>query len=521
MADHPTPGAATLYDEAPCALLLTQPTGEIVHANQTFFDWLGVTRGELLEGTRFQSLLSMGSRIYYETHYAPLLQMQGAVSEIALEIRRPDGSVCPVVASARQVRDAAGVPVVHHVALFDSSDRRRYEKELLEARKRAERAANELAAVDRQKNDFIAMLAHELRNPLAPVRTAVDLLRKVDTRDPIVRKASEVLQRQVEQMVRLVEDLLDITRLAQDKLAIRPLPVNLVAIVGHALEAHEPLLDRARLRLESRLPLEAIYADVDATRLTQVIANVLNNAAKFTAPGGSVTVELLRAGDEAVIRIRDTGIGIDPTQLSAVFGMFMQARPSAERKGGLGLGLTLAKSLIERHGGQISAHSEGLGKGTEFVIRLPARLAQPEGIAPAAAPHATVRVVPRRVLVVEDNHDAAELMALLLEFQGHQVRRAHDGVEALRLADVFRPEVMLLDIGLPQLDGYEVAQRIRAMPGPQPVLVALTGWGRDSDLRRSEAAGFDAHLVKPIDPDTLTTLLADLSRRASETAGGG
>ncbi len=519
MPAHPTPGPETLYDEAPCALLLTQPTGEIIRANQTFFDWLGVTRAALLDGTRFQSLLSMGSRIYYETHYAPLLQMQGAVSEIALEIRRPDGKVCPVVASARQVRDEAGVPVLHHVALFDSSDRRRYEKELLEARKRAERSARDLEAADRQKNDFIALLAHELRNPLAPVRTAVDLLRQVHTSDPIVRKAGEVLQRQVDQMVRLVEDLLDITRLAQDKLTLRPLPVNLSGIVRHAVEAHEPILDQARLHLESRLPLEAIYADVDATRLIQVIANVLNNAAKFTAPGGSVAIELLRDGDDAVIRIRDTGIGIDPAQLSAVFDLFMQARPSAERKGGLGIGLTLARNLVERHGGQISAHSEGVGKGTEVAIRLPARQAPPEGILPAAPP-AAARVVPRRVLVVEDNHDAAELMALLLEFQGHQVRRAHDGIEALRLAEAFRPEIVLLDIGLPQLDGYEVAERVRAMPGPQPMLVALTGWGRESDLRRSDAAGFDAHLVKPIDPDTLTALLADLPRRAPEAAGG-
>ena len=515
MPEHETP-TEVLYEEAPCALLSTRPGGEIVRANQTFCDWLGVPCGEIFEQVRFQSLLTMGSRIYYETHYAPLLRMQGFVSEIALEIRRRDGSVRPVVATAKVERDASGVPIWYHVALFDSSDRRRYEKELLEARKHAEAVSRELEAAEQRRSEFIAMLAHELRNPLAPIRTAVELQRRLDVAGNVVNRTTEMMQRQVGQMVRLVEDLLDVTRIAQDKLTLRMVPVDLSSVVHHALEANEPGLQQARLTLETQLPATAIYAEVDTARIVQVLSNVINNATKFTPPGGHVTLALESRGDEAVIRIRDTGIGIEATELLRVFDMFMQSNRPSDRRGGLGVGLTLARSLVERHGGRITVSSEGLGRGSEFTIHLPLLQTPPAAvISSSTALH--VAPVSRRVLVVDDNRDSTEMMGLSLELEGHEVRKAYDGIEALEIAEAFRPDVLLLDIGLPKLDGYRVAERIRARSGDQPVLVALTGWGQESDRQRSEDAGFDAHLVKPVDHDELTRVIATRTDTGTST----
>jgi signal transduction histidine kinase/CheY-like chemotaxis protein len=417
-----------------------------------------------------------------------------------------------VVASARQIRGADGAVAENRVALFDSTDRRRYERELVLARKRAEQAARDLADADRRKNEFIAMLAHELRNPLAPIRSAVEILRRTGAASPTVGHATVILQRQVGQMVRLVEDLLDVSRIGQDKLAMCRAPVDLAAVVHHAVETSEPLLRNAGVRFVFTLPASPIYVDADAARLAQAIGNILNNAAKFTPAEGSVSLDVEREGDEALIRIRDTGIGIDPSQLPRVFDLFMQADVPLERREGLGIGLTLARSLVERHDGRLSAYSAGLGAGTEFVIRLPALTTagsespSPQTDAPAPAP----APAPRRVLVVDDNHDSAQLIALLLGFLGHEVRLAHDGLEAVQAAASFQPHVVLLDIGLPTLNGYEAARRIRTQPGMQPVLVALTGWGLDEDRERSAAAGFDAHLVKPVDHDVLTKLIADL-----------
>ena len=362
-----------LYDAAPCGLFTTLPDGEIIRANRTFIDWLGVTREEILGRMRFPSLLTTGSRIYYETHYAPLLRMQGFVSEIALELRSPTGRVSPVVASAKQVRDASGRTTLIHVALFDSTDRRRYERELLEARKHAERASRALEAADERKNEFIATLAHELRNPLAPLRAAVTLQRSQSDPDSQTRRLVEVIGRQVEQMVRLVDDLLDVSQMGRDTLSIRRQPIDLTALVKQATEASEPVLQDAGVRLVLRLPGSPLGAEVDPARLTQVIGNLLNNAAKFTDAGGVVTVTLEADEDDASIRVRDSGIGIAREHLPLIFDMFMQARATPERKGGLGIGLTLSRSLVERHGGQLTAHSDGPGKGTEFRIRLPRR----------------------------------------------------------------------------------------------------------------------------------------------------
>jgi PAS domain S-box-containing protein len=503
--------AEELYEQAPCALLSTRPDATIIRANQTFLSWIGQTRESIVGRVRFPALLTVGARMYYETHYAPLLHMQGFVNEIALEMRRADGTVCPVVASARQVRDASGVLIAIRVALFDSTDRRSYERELLSERKRAEEAAKELADADRRKNQFIAMLAHELRNPLAPIRNAVEILRRTRHENVIVDKTTTMMQRQVGQMVRLVEDLLDVSRLGQDKLSVRRVPVDLASIVHHAVETSEVLLERAGLRFTVDLPSTPIYVAADAGRLAQVIGNILNNAAKFTPRDGSVSLVLERIGEEALIHIRDSGIGIEEAKLPRVFDLFMQADVSLDRADGLGIGLMLAKSFVERHDGRITVHSEGLDRGTEFVVRLPVLADALQSVSHAfGSQPMEVHPASRRVLVVDDNGDAAEMMALLLGMLGHDVRLAHDGLAAVEVTAVFKPHVVLLDIGLPKLNGYEAAQRIRAQPTPQPVLVALTGWGQDEDRRKSVDAGFDVHFIKPVDHDVLAQLIARL-----------
>ena len=499
-----------LYEHAPCAYLSTLPDGTIVRANHTFLEWLGAEREQIVGVARFQSLLSVGSRIYYETHYSPLLQMQGFVNEIALEIRRSDGAVRPVVASARQLRDADGTARVNRVALFDSTDRRKYERELVQAQKRAEQSARELANANRQKTEFIAMLAHELRSPLAPVRNALDVLRQSRNDERVVDRTTGIMRRQVGQIVRLVEDLFDISRVGQDKLSLRRVPVDLGSVIHHAAEASAPLLEESGIAYRAQLPDNPIYVEADAARLVQVVGNILNNAAKFTPRGGSVSLTVERVGDAALIRIRDTGIGIATEALPRIFDMFMQAEGTIESRSGLGIGLTLAKSLVDRHDGTISVQSEGLGLGTEFVVRLPALTEAPESVSKAMIHISSdTAAVPRRVLVVDDNRDSADVMALLLQFAGHKVLVAYDGAQALDACTSFDPEVVLLDIGLPILDGYEVARQIRARPGRQPLLIALTGWGELENRRRSQAAGFDAHLVKPVDRDALMKLIDD------------
>ena len=503
--------AEELYEQAPCGLITTRPDGTIIRANQTFLGWIGRTREAVVGQLRFQSLLTVGSQLYHETHYDPLLHMQGFVREIALDLRLDVGRTLPVVASARQVRTASGTVVANRIALFDSSDRRRYERELLTARQLAEKQAAELASADQKKNVFIALLAHELRNPLAPIRHAVEIIRRVGQDNQVVATTTAMMQRQVAQMVRLIDDLMDVSRLAQDKLSLRRVPVDLASIIHHAVEMSEPLLESAGLSLSVRLPEAPIYVAADAARLAQVLGNLLSNAAKFTPKSGAVTVALERDESDALIRVRDTGVGIEKEKLAEVFELFMQADIPLESRGGLGIGLTLAKSLVERHDGQITVHSDGLGEGTTFVIRLPALSEALESVTHAFGPQPEVRkAAPRRVLVVDDNQDAAQLMSMLLGLFGHEVRTAHDGVVAIDIASSFQPHVVLLDIGLPRLNGYEAAQRIRKQAGMQPVLVALTGWGQDEDRRKSIAAGFDLHLVKPVDHDVLVKLIAEL-----------
>ena len=384
-----------------------------------------------------------------------------------------------------------------------------------------QRAEAEIRESDRRKSEFLAMLAHELRNPLAPIRNALQILRLTPWDGRTGQPTMDMMERQVGQVVRLVDDLLDMSRISRGKIDLRKERVELASVVNHAAEAVRPLCESMNHELTVTLPPKPMYLNADPTRLAQVVGNLLNNACKFTERGGRIrlTVEVAsRGGDapeEAVIRVQDTGIGIVAEQLPRIFEMFTQIDTSLERsRDGLGIGLTLVNNLVEMHGGTIEAHSAGVGLGSEFVVRLPV-LSEPLPPLPqepsAVTPVATVQ---RRILVVDDNRDSAVSLAMLLKLSGHEVHTAHDGLEAVEAVAKFEPEVVLLDIGLPRLDGYEAARRIREQQRDKDLmLVALTGWGQEEDRRRSEESGFDAHMVKPVDLAALSNLLVKLGAR--------
>ena len=376
-------------------------------------------------------------------------------------------------------------------------------------RKRAEEALRE---ADRRKDEFLATLAHELRNPLAPIRSAVEVLRLKAPLAPELQAAQGMIERQVHHLVRLVDDLLDLSRITHGRLPLHRERVELATVLGQALEASRPHLECAGHDLRLTQPPVPIYLDADPVRLCQVFVNLLNNACKFTDPGGQIRVSAQVEGAQAIVRVTDTGIGVPEEDLSHLFEMFAQRGPARERaQRGLGIGLSLARGLVEMLGGRIEAHSEGTGKGTELVVRLPtldqARWADPPEASPLEAPTPTVT---RRVLVVDDHQDAADSLALLLRALGCEVEVARDGMEAVEVAGRYRPDLLLLDIGMPRLDGYAACRRIRGHPwGKAMVIVALTGWGQEDDRRRTREAGFDAHLVKPVEPSVLLGLLAE------------
>jgi signal transduction histidine kinase/ActR/RegA family two-component response regulator len=380
--------------------------------------------------------------------------------------------------------------------------------------KRAEEA---LEQADRNKNEFLAMLAHELRNPLAPIRNALRILRLAVTDTETIRTTSAMIERQVDQMVRLVDDLLDVSRISRGRIELRRQRVELRAAVSEAVEVVRSLASTSRHELTVTLPSQAVYVDADPTRLAQVLSNLLCNACKFTDAGGHIWVTVAHEGQQAVVRVRDTGIGIPREQLPRVFDMFAQVDKSLERtQGGLGLGLTLVKSLVELHGGSVHAYSRGEpGQGSELMVRLPVMVEAtraPRSSAPEPPQGEPAATNVRRILVVDDNQDAANSLAMLLRLMGNDMRTAHDGLQALEVAEAFAPHVILLDIGLPKLNGYEVSRRIRSTPwGKAMVLIALTGFGQDEDRRRSQAAGFQRHLVKPVDHETLAKLLTELA----------
>ena len=398
--------------------------------------------------------------------------------------------------------------------------RRRLEAEQENLRNSAEQQRQLRDAIvesDRRKDEFLATLAHELRNPLAPVRNAIHILRARLPPTPELQWARDVIDRQVTQMARLIDDLMDVARISRGTFELRREPVALEDVIRNAVETSRPSVDASGHDLVVRLPADAIYVDADVVRLAQVFANLLNNAAKYTAPGGRIVVSAEQEADTVVVGVEDSGIGIPPEMLAQVFEPFIQLDRSLERsRSGLGIGLALAKRLVEMHGGSIEAHSPGPGRGSRFTVRLPL---SKQRIIPAVAPSGPVPARGHnRVLVADDNYDSATSLGILLNDAGYDVRTAGDGAQALETAAQFRPDILLLDIGMPKLNGYEVARNIRRQPWGQDVLlIALTGWGGTDHREQTAQAGFDHHLTKPVDPAALTRLLASLS---GSRAGG-
>jgi CheY-like chemotaxis protein/nitrogen-specific signal transduction histidine kinase len=375
-------------------------------------------------------------------------------------------------------------------------------------RRRAERA---LRDADRRKEEFIAILAHELRNPLAPIRNALSVLNAGPDVDAS-RWARLVMGRQLEHMVRLIDDLLDVSRVSRGKLELRRQRMLLAPAIEQTLEITRPMVSEAGLHLDVSLPPAPVTLDADPTRLAQIIGNLLSNACKFTPRGGRIRLAAEHREGSIVLRVADDGIGIAPERIGDIFELFSQGGPTpTNSQSGLGIGLTMAKQLVELHGGTLEARSDGLGKGSEFTVRLPAAsVARPAETAAARAEPAAVR---RRILVVDDNRDAADSLALLLRLAGNESHLAYGGEEAIRAAEEHRPEVILLDIGLPEMNGYEVCRRLRRNHvGGDAFIVALTGMGQDKDRRMALEAGFDAYIVKPVAHETLMTLLAELPR---------
>jgi signal transduction histidine kinase/DNA-binding response OmpR family regulator len=371
------------------------------------------------------------------------------------------------------------------------------------------RLHGQIQDASRRKDEFLAMLAHELRNPLAPILNALHLMRLRGRPGPDLEAARSIIERQVRQLSRLVDDLLDVSRIDRGKIELRKEPVALATVVTRATESTGPLIEARGHQLEVRLPPYDLMLEADPTRLEQVLANLLNNAAKYTEPGGRIRLVAECDRGEVVVRIQDTGIGIAPEVLPHIFDMFMQANRSLDRsEGGLGIGLTLVQRLVELHGGTVKAQSAGLGQGSEFIVRLPLSARTPAYVG-ARSEEKAPTAHSRRVLVVDDNRDGAESLALLLGLGGHKVRLVHDGPAALEAARADQPEVILLDIGLPGMDGYEVARQLRREEGTaKSLLVAMTGYGQAEDRRRTREAGFDLHLVKPVDPRELQEVLA-------------
>ena len=403
------------------------------------------------------------------------------------------GVETPIDDSAAPIRDANGLMTGAVLIFRDITERNAAERALQDA--------------DRRKDEFLAMLAHELRNPLAPMRNALEIVRLSADDPAIVGNVRGMMERQVDHMVRLTDDLLDVSRITRNRLELRRKPVDLADVVHRAMESTDPLLKERRHTVTLALPTKPLVVDADESRLAQVLYNLLGNAAKYTQPGGRIHVRALRDGADAVITVTDNGIGIAHENLQSVFEMFTQVDGSLERsQGGLGIGLTLSRRIVELHGGSLDASSDGRDRGSTLTVRLRAADAAPAD-APAA-PRTFALPKGRRVLIADDNRDSADTLASMLQMVGHDVRVCYDGVNALTQAELFRPDVMLLDIGMPMLNGLELAARVRERPwGSRMRLIALTGWGQPEDIKRSERAGFDHHLVKPVELARLQELI--------------
>jgi len=423
-----------------------------------------------------------------------------------------DGRRIAISLTVSPIRDSCGTIVGASKVARDISERKAAEQALRESAQRLRASEEALRDADRRKDEFLALLAHELRNPLAPIRYALAMNRKEGRTAEQQRRAEEIIERQVTHMSRLLDDLLDVSRITRGTLELKKAPTELTLIIGSAIETARPILDAKQHAFFLDLPEEAVRLEADPVRLAQVFSNLLINAAKYTDPGGQIQLRATQQEGELMVAIRDNGMGISHDMMPRLFMLFSQAQSALGRaEGGLGVGLSLVRGLIELHGGSVKALSEGAGRGSEFIVRIPvgAPLKTPENEATTDVP---VPGAGLKILVVDDSRDAADSCAMLLELSGHHVQTAYTGQRALELAETFRPHVLLLDIGLPDLNGYQLAKKVRASSwGRGTVLVAVTGWGQEQDRCRAFEAGFDHHLTKPIAAETVELLLQSLS----------
>ncbi len=481
----------------------TTADGEVIFSSNTWRDITGQTEAETRGWGWLQAIHPDDRDRTINLWLQPLKTK--TIHENQFRVRTHDGTYrwfsvrgVPICNADGTVREWIG-------ANTDFHDRKMAEEEL-------RRLAAELSDADRRKDEFLATLAHELRNPLAPIRNGLQLMRLIDGSGEAGRQSLEIMDRQLTQMVRLVDDLMDVSRISTGKVELRKMPVQLADILNSAVETSRPLIEQMGHELQITLPEYPVIINADPTRMSQVFLNLLNNAAKFSDQGGCIRLTAEQHDTDVIVSVRDTGIGIAADQLPHIFEMFAQVDHSLEKsQGGLGIGLSLVKRLVAMHGGSVMAKSEGAGMGSEFIVRLPVDKNSPvEGAKTASQPEHD-SIPPLRILIVDDNRDSADSLSMVLKLMGHDTRTAYDGEEAVAAAAEFFPRVILLDIGLPKLNGYETCRRIREQKdGMNMVIIAQTGWGQADDRQRTRDAGFDHHMVKPVDLNELQKLLAEL-----------
>lgn len=487
-----------LVEQMPQGAATITPEGAILYCNHRFADLVKRPQ-RALPGQRVHDLVAPESRPCLD---ALLQDGRTAEAQGEVTLERVDGRRVPVYLGVSALQEGAlGLCLV----ITDLTEQRHY-REL----RRAQQALRE---AEQRKDEFLATLAHELRNPLAPIRNALEVLKLRGPADPELQWGRNVIDRQVQVMARLLDDLLDVSRIARNKLELRTECLDLTQIIEISMEMSRPLVEAGGHQLVVSRPPEPIYVEGDAVRLAQVFANLLTNAAKYTDRGGRIELTLSRQEQAATVAVRDNGIGIATETMPHLFDIFSQAQPALPRaQGGLGIGLSLVKGLVALHGGRVEAFSEGPGRGSEFVVTLPTVAPPPP--ARARRTDSETPVGGHRILIVDDNRDSTDSLAMLLRLTGNEVSTAYDGEQAIEAAAALRPEVILLDINMPKRDGYECCRCIRAQPwGRDVFLIALTGWGQEEDRRRAEEAGFNHHMVKPVSPEELTALLASLAQK--------
>ena len=508
----------TLAEAIPQQVWTATPDGALDFVNQRVLSYFAATSEQVL-GAGWQAVIHPEDLAAALASWAHSLRTRQKY-EVEFRLRRADGAYRWHLGRAFAALDSSGEVVKWFGTNTDIDEAKRIREELEHSRTVEQLLRREAEQANRAKDEFLAMLGHELRNPLAPISTALHLMRLRGV--TVIERERVVIERQVAHLIRLVDDLLDVSRITRGKVELQRKRIEIVEAVAKAVEMASPMLEQRQHHLALEVPASGLLVDGDPTRLAQVLANLLTNAAKYTEPGGHIAVAGRREGEQVVITVSDDGMGISAEILPHIFELFMQERQALDRSsGGLGLGLAIVRSLVTLHGGTVDAVSAGRGCGSVFTVRLPAAALAREVSLPSG-PNPTVAKAGagRTILVVDDNEDAAEVLAAGLEMLGHKTQVAHDGPEALRVMADFKPDFALLDIGLPVMDGYELARRLRQEPSlAHTRLVAVTGYGQDSDRQRSKEAGFDAHLVKPIQLPELAALIKKLGDAAAGRRG--